>query len=220
MNRGALYRALRMAVLAAAVLSADALFAAGDVLYWMIDANASVQTEGGMTATIGDFFSTYGTSGDSSFAARVRVTGGNITEDTFLDLYYSDGTIESGFFGVDFDDTGSGYWGAGVPTGNQSPVGDFSAGTPEYSFIVELGNVVWDESTDTASWTTVAESSAATAYSSLSDFIHETFGLNPNPAAVWTPTSFVAVPEPSSGLLTTIGFALIALRRKRRIEGA
>lgn len=216
MNRSALYRVLRMAVLSAAALSADALFAAGDVLYWMIDATASVQTEGGMTATIGDFFSTYGTSGDSSFAARVRVTGGNITEDTFLDLYYSDGTIESGLFGVEFDDTGSGYWGAGVPAGNQSPVGDFSAA--EYSFIVELGNVVWDESTQTASWTTVAES-AATAYSSLSGFIHETFDLNPNPAAVWTPTSFAAVPEPSSGLLVAIGFALIALRRKRRTEG-
>ena len=218
MNKSALYRIVRMVVLPAAVLSADALFAAGDVLYWMIDANASVQTEGGMTATIGDFFSTYGTSGDSSFAARVRVTGGNITEDTFLDLYYSDGTIESGLFGVEFDDTGSGYWGAGVPAGNQSSVGDFSAGSPEYSFIVELGNVVWDESTQTASWTTVA-ASAATAYSSLDDFIHETFNLNPGATAVWTPTSFVAVPEPSSGLLVAIGFALIALRRKRRTEG-
>ena len=219
MSKSALYGMFRAAVLSAAVLSAGASFAAGDVLYWMIDATASVQTEGGMTATIGDFFSTYGASGDSSFAARIRVTGGTITEDTFLNLYYSDGTIESGLFGVEFDDTGSGYWGAGVPVGNQSPVGDFSAGSPEYSFIVELGNVVWDESTQTASWTTIAES-AATAYSSLSDFIHETFDLNPNPAAVWTPTSFVAVPEPSSGLLMAMGFALMALRRERRAKEA
>ena len=64
-------------------------------------------------------------------------------------------------------------------------------------------------------WTTVATSAAAT-YSSLADYIHKTFDLNPGQDAVWTPSQFHAVPEPSSGLLTLIGFAFLALRRKRK----
>ena len=118
-----------------------------------------------------------------------------------------------GAWGVEFSDAG-GYWGAGVPTGNQSPSGDFSAGTPEYSFIVELGNI---DSSD--NWTTVA-TSAATAYSDLGDYIHQTFDINPGQLAVWTPTQFTAVPEPSGGLLTLMGVALLALRRRRMGEVA
>ena len=110
---------------------------------------------------------------------------------------------------MEFGD-GSGYWGAGVPTGNQSPSGDYSAGTPEYSFIVELGNI---DSSD--NWTTVATSASA-SYSSLGDYIHQTFDVNPGQIAVWTPSHFTAVPEPTSGLLTLIGFAFLALRRKRK----
>lgn len=39
--------------------------------------------------------------------------------------------------------------------------------------------------------------------------------------AVWSPTEFAAVPEPTSGLLLLIGGALLALRRKQRkdVEG-
>ena len=59
-------------------------------------------------------------------------------------------------------------------------------------------------------------SSAAAAYSTLGAYIHQTFDINPGQMAVWTETSFNAVPEPSSGLLTVIGFAFLALRRKRK----
>ena len=85
-----------------------------------------------------------------------------------------------------------------------------SAGTPEYSFIVELGNI---DASD--NWTTLAQSAAA-AYLSLGNFIHQTFDINPGQTAVWTPTEFTAVPEPSSGLLVTVGLAVLALRRKRK----
>lgn len=210
-----------IAALTATLLTAT-ICAAGenDVLYWMVDNTATVRPANDTTTqTIGDFFGGYAAPSDSSFAARIRVTGGNIgaNEDVFLDLYNpADGSLESGEFGIDFDDgTLSGYWGAGVPTGNQSPTGDYSAGSPEFSFTIELGNVVWDGSS--LSWTTIATSAAAT-YSSLSDYIHRSFDLDLPTTDVWTPTAYV-VPEPSCGLLTVFGFALLALRRRRFTEG-
>ena len=203
------------AVTAIALMAGVSSAGENDVLYWMVGDSATVEKEDGTKVSIGDYFAdpAVATSG-SDFAARVRVTGGNIQEgqDVFLDLYIPGYGLDvgSGEYGVSFTDE-SGYWGAGVPTGNQSPSGDYSAGTAEYSFIVELGNI---DSSD--NWTTVA-TSATTTYSSLGAYIHESFGLNPSAMAVWTPTSFYApVPEPSSGLLTLIGFAFLALRRKRK----
>lgn len=203
-----MYRNLvKIAVLASVGLTAGVASAdGGDVLYWMIDDSATVDG-----TAISTFLENYEASEGSAFAARIRVTGGNITEDTFLDLYLPGYGVDvgGGEYGVEFSEVG-GYWGAGVPTGNQSPSGDYSEGTPEYCFIVELGNI---DSGD--NWTTVATSASAT-YSSLATYIHQTFDMNPSSMAVWTPTQFSAVPEPSSGLLMAIGFALLALRRKGR----
>lgn len=202
----------RIVVLAAAILAAvDKTDAAGEVLYWMVDDTATVMTRAGDLVNITTFINP-----TTDFAARVRVIGEHIAEDTFLDLYY-EGTIESGEFGVGFDNTG-GYWGAGVPTGNQSPVDAYSTSSPEYSFIVELGNVTWDEGTQTALWTTVVQS-ATLAYSDLGTYIHQSFDINPPTSGIWSPT-FYAVPEPSGGILVTLGLALLALRRKRLSEGA
>ena len=203
---------LRLAAFAAAILTAGVSFADEDVLYWMVDSSATVEKDG-ETSSVSSFFDNYGAPANSAFAARVRVTGGNIQEgqDVFLDLYIPGYGVDvgGGEWGVEFSDAG-GYWGAGVPTGNQSPSGNFSAGTPEYSFIVELGNIDASEN-----WTTVATSASAT-YSSLGDYIHETFDINPGQIAVWTPTTFTTpIPEPSSGLLMAVGLALLALRRKR-----
>ena len=201
----------KIAAYAAVALTAGVASAGDDVLYWMVDNSATVEKDG-VTTSITSFFDNYGAPEGSAFAARVRVTGGDIQDgqDVFLDLYMPGSGVDEGggAWGVEFSDAG-GYWGAGVPTGNQSPSGDFSAGTPEYSFIVELGNI---DSSD--NWTTVATSASA-AYSDLGDFIHETFDINPGQIAVWTPTTFTApVPEPSSGLLMAVGLALLALRRK------
>ena len=202
----------KIAAYAAAALTAGVASAGDDVLYWMVDSNATVEKDG-ETTSVASFFENYGAPEGSAFAARVRVTGGDIQDgqDVFLDLYIPGYGLDEGGgeYGVEFSEVG-GYWGAGVPTGNQSPSGDYSAGTPEYSFIVELGNI---DSSD--NWTTVASSASAT-YSSLSGFIHQTFDINPGQIAVWSPNMFTAVPEPSSGLLTLIGFAFLALRRKRK----
>ena len=203
-----------LAAAAAALLWAGVSSAAeNDILYWMVDDTASVTRTDGTQATIFDYLEKpdVAVSG-SAYAARVRVTGGDIQpgQDVFLDLYIPGYGVDEGggYWGVEFTD-GSGYWGAGVPTGNQSPSGGYSAGTPEYSFVVELGNI---DASD--NWTTVAASAAA-AYSSLGDYIHKTFDVNPGQTAVWNPTQFTAVPEPSSGVLAAFGMALLALRRRR-----
>ena len=198
--------ALATVILAAAVLPAEE-----EVLYWMVGDGATVDDHG----TISSMTSFLPAETDDSWsAARIRVTGGDIVGDVFLDVYDSDGTLQvgSGALGIAFGDTGSGYWGAGVPTGNQSPVGNYSAGTPEYSFIIELGNVSWDGTT--ASWVeTVAVSQSAT-YSDLSRFIHTSFDPNPTIGMAWAPTTY-NVPEPSSGLLLLVGGGLLLLRRRR-----
>ena len=212
----------RLVLVAAALLTVGVSSAAeNDVLYWMVDETATVTRTDGTVTTISEYLASPDVAVSGSYnAARVRVTGGGIQEgqDVFLDLYDVDSGVVNtgnGSYGVLFSEDVGGYWGAGVPTGNQSPSGGYSAGTPEYSFIVELGNI----NSDDYSWTTVAKSAAAT-YSSLGDYIHKTFDLNPGQTAVWTPGSFQAVPEPSGGLLTLMGVALLALRRKRTGEVA
>ena len=216
-----------MAVLSAVVLTTGVASAGDDILYWMVDDSATITTDAESspptTATIGDFFGNIGryfpdlASEGSAFAARVRVTGGDIQDgqDVFLDLYIPGYGLDEGGgeYGVAFSEVG-GYWGAGVPTGNQSPSDVYSAGSPEYSFIVELGNIDSSDNWTTVNWTTVATSASAT-YSSLGAYIHETFDINPGQIAVWTPTQFTMVPEPTSGLLTVFGIALLALRRRK-----
>jgi len=210
-------RLYRLAVLAAALMTSTVLVADEEILYWMVDDSSTVSwwnEEGGReSGSVSEFLDTFGTPEEgSAFAARIRVTGGNIQdgEDVFLDLYIPGYGVDTGggAYGVEFSDVGS-YWGAGVPTGNQSPSGDYAAGSPEFCFTIELGNL---DSSD--NWTTVAYGDPA-SYTSLSAYIHETFDLNPGQFAVWTSASFSTdVPEPSSGLLLLIGGALLALRRK------
>ncbi len=188
----------------AAILAVCVSFAEDEVLYWMVDNTATVTTGDGETVNLTAFLDPEG-----DYAARVRVVGDGITEPTFLRIYYPDGTTDSGEFGVDFGDSGSGYWGAGVPTGTQSPVGGYASSSPEYSFIVEIGNF------ESGDWVTVAASDAA-SYASLSSHIGERFEINPPVGKAWAPTSFTEVPEPSSGLLLLVGGGLLALRRRNK----
>ena len=183
-----------------------------EVLYWMVEDGARVHYTDGTMQLMPMLVPA---STDSSLAARVRVTGGNIVEDTFLDLYYSDGENTyrwPGDMGLDFGDPGSGYWGCGIPTGNQSPITDFSS--PEFYFMIEIGNYSYNEASDTENWTTVA-SSASYSYTSLLNYTYQTFDINPPTAGIWHPYDFYAVPEPKSWLLMLFGMGILLLRRKK-----
>ena len=206
-----------MAALAAVLLATSLLLADEQVLYWMVDDTAVVTMGDGTTPNMSTFLPAE--TEDTWSAARIRVTGGNIAdgESVFLDLYDSQGNVMAGDLGIAFGEN-AGYWGAGVPVGNQSPIGDYAAGTPEYNFIVEIGNLAWDESSGTASWVETIAKSDPVSYTWLYEANHiaSTFDLNPPQGMAWTPTSFTEVPEPSSGLLLLIGGALLALRRRGR----
>lgn len=188
--------------------------ASEEVLYWMVDDTARVHYGDGSTELMPMLVPS---SIDSSLAARVRVFGGDLTEDTFLDLYFKDGEGTYRWPGdmcIDFGDSGSGYWGCGVPTGNQSPLSDFSS--VEFSFMIEIGNYSYDASSDTESWVTTAQS-ASLSYASLVDkgYIYHTFDINPPTTGIWNPHDFYAVPEPKSWLLMLVGTGFLLLRRKR-----
>ena len=197
-----------------ALLATLLVNASEEVLYWMVDDTARVHYGDGSTELMPMLVPS---SIDSSLAARVRVFGGDLTEDTFLDLYFKDGEGTyrwPGDMGIDFGDSGSGYWGCGVPTGNQAPLSDFSS--VEFSFMIEIGNYSYNASSDTESWVTTAQS-ASLSYASLVDkgYIYHTFDISPPTTGIWNPHDFYAVPEPKSWLLMLVGTGFLLLRRKR-----
>ncbi len=100
-----------------------------------------------------------------------------------------------------------------VPMTWKADVSAYASGSPEYAFVIELGN--WDGS----NWSTLAVSETVT-YTSLegSSHIDHVSGYNPNPITSWVASSYV-VPEPTSGMLVLVGAALLALRRRRGALG-
>ena len=109
----------KIAACVAGALTAGVASAGDDVLYWMVDNSATVEKDG-VTTSITSFFENYDAPDGSAFAARVRVTGGDIQDgqDVFLDLYIPGYGVDTGNgdLGVEFGDVG-GYWGANANYG-------------------------------------------------------------------------------------------------------
>ena len=98
-----------------------------------------------------------------------------------------------------------------VPQVWAADVSAYAAGSPEYMFVIELGNY------ESGSWSTLAVSEAAT-YADLSgsrNIVQWDHGFSPQSGPAWNPTAYV-VPEPNSGLLVLLGTLLLALRRGGR----
>ena len=181
----------------------------GDVLLWLVDTTATV--DGG---SIFQYISAIPEDDYNWNAARVRVSGGSLSSPQYLPIYGEDefGNTEllDGDMGMSFGESG-GFWGCGVPVGNQSPILNGLLG--EYLFAVELGRGHWDETTDFVSWTTLAQS-ADIRGEDLAGYIYPQYDLNPPTNGIWIPTEFYTVPEPSTMLLILLGVSVVLLRRK------
>lgn len=175
------------------------------ILWWQVGDEFDYSDDG---ESLKDVMVTRGQSSVSAYdlgvnAARIRET----STDTYLKMLnpeaIADGTTM--LFDMDY---------MYVPTVWQADISDFSAGSPEYSFVIELGSY------EDATWSTLAVSEAST-YGELSTaryIVPSQGGYLPNPVAVWQPVAY-SVPEPGSGTMVLVGVALLALRRRRRQHG-
>ena len=130
--------------------------------------------------------------------ARIRVVD---TDEYLMMAPFDDGEASSPATGVPME------WYASVVSPYNSEA---------YSFAIELGNYDYM----TGNWTALA-SSEVVSYTYLRDMGHivkNWDGVYPEASAVWAPASYSA-PEPSSGLLLLVGGGLLALRRKRGVQG-
>ncbi len=175
------------------------------VLWWQVGDEFDDTPTG---ESLRDVMVTWGPASVSAYdlgvnAARIRET----STDTYLmmlnpEAYFADGMTM--LFDMDY---------MNVPTVWQADISDFAAGSPEYSFVIELGS--YEDET----WSTLATSEPST-YGELSGryIVPAQGGYLPNPGGVWVPAAY-SVPEPGSGTLVLVGVALLALRRRRRQHG-
>ena len=144
---------------------------------------------------------------------RIRVSGGNAGEDTYLQMAYVDDATGQIVIGTSPETTV-----VEVPTYDvYAYLGPDGAGfdNAAYSFTIELGN--WSSGT----WEVLAESETAT-YAMLAGHISGGGGGIGAPSALpWMPNQwhqyFVPVPEPGTALLIVLGCAVLALRRRPAI---
>ena len=198
------------------------LVGVSDTLYWQVTDAATVDGR-----SIYSFVESYGTYNDVledgtpyvgyNVGARVKITGGNLSQPEYLNIYLGNGWFEDGSVGVEFSPDTGGYWGIGNPSAIQSSIEEYgwrSELFQEYSFMVELGELTWDDVAENLDWTTIAQSDEFAA-DQLSQYIHERFDIAPPNLATWNPLIYHTTPEPNSLLLMLFGTGLLLLKRKQ-----
>lgn len=198
---------------------------ADEVLYWMLD-NPTITDTYYTKYQLADQSTTM--QGNDMVWARVAAVSADqvdaynatrldngITEGdlVYLDLYYK----KNGSWVID-NPTGQGRdvvkitdGGQVVPYQRASIAASLTTAVPgvdwtTYSFSVELGTF-----NDNGDWVLAAISGTET-YAALTGYISQQLDI-PD-ATRWAPNAFAA-PEPTSGLLTLFGLALLGLRRKK-----
>lgn len=128
---------------------------------------------------------------------------------------YQNGTATENYLNV--LDESSGIWSTGGGLVSTSAEGawfdltPYKAGSPEFSFVLELVN----DNLDVMGSSAGAAGSGPVAYSSLGDGVVQNFdSIAPLNYTSWN-AGFVDVPEPTSALMMLLGASLLALRRKR-----
>ena len=179
---------MKRSLLLAAIISAAGAFASDSYLYWMIN---------NTTSDAGKFDYAY-----------VRIRDANTTPeaDSYLTIY--DGAFEdpyevggeSGVSKTYIEKAATRQSGFYASLAN---ISDLSSA----SFIVELYN---DEGKF------LAQSFNNGSYSTVNGYIYSG-GISVPPSVAWTAGTF-ALPEPSSGLLMLVGFAMLGLRRRRQAK--
>ena len=198
-------------------------------LYWQVNDSATVDGASMHYSFLVPYTEDY----DNWNGIRVKVVSPDGQIQRILDNYgedeFGNTVLYDGKEGMPVYDNGSGYWGSGVPTGNQSPLHDLSTLIAEEYYIqAELGRLSWNYDTDSADWSPLAYS----AYEKLTtefgkSHTYDLGTLEPPREGSWIPTEFFTinpvipsppVPEPSTSLLGIIGLGLLLLKRKTNGE--
>jgi hypothetical protein len=192
---------MKICVLLFSVLVTAAVVAAeGEVLWWMVGPDfrsiTAQNTEGG-TVTAAKL-------GVTDVRVRYESTDGSVGYLSFFGLN-EDGSVTV----YDGSTKLGGEYGMGLPA---EYFGDLSGLSGEsYSFVVELGNY------SDGRWTRTSMESEKVSYDTLLAQKHITAWKNDAPSygTPWVAGNYSVVPEPTSGLLTVLGIAFLALRRRR-----
>ena len=160
-------------------------------MYWMVTESATV--DGG---NIQSFLDNYPEDYDNWNAARVKVFNSN--ESKLVDILMPTETgweLINGYEGMPFGDSGSGFWGCGVPTGNQSPLNDIDVLiAEEYLIQAEIGRLTWNYDTDAPDWTTLAYSEYERLTSDFKyDHMYDPGDTGKPDAIPWVPMKFYTI---------------------------
>ncbi len=192
-------------ILVAGALVAPFLATASSVLWFSVSDTATVVDSRWRVSKIGEYADA---SGNPINAARLRITGDGIPDDTFLRLYYEDETGWQTMEGLDTAilDNGAAAW-------QPADLGEDLDSSAMVS--LEIGYV--DLADEMSEFVAVAFAEATLGELGEAGYI-STGGVSTQPETPWNPMLYIPVPEPSTGLLLALGACMLALRRRPRTD--